>query len=187
MAPHAVVVHDDPNFADQFDQRSELLRLISERLGVLPNFFRTAASAPGLIDRLWDFARSAYFDSPLTSLFKERLFVHLSRFCEVRYCIVRHVGFLIGHGNPAGDPDCPPQTIEQVVALLRRPVPGETAFEDAVRRLLEAEPTTRVGARMDCDPSLHLGSSSHLLRTETGIPKLVIRLSTLHPILASVR
>ena len=45
----------------------------------------------------------------------------------------------------------------------------------------------RVGARMDCDPRLHLGSSSHLLRTETGIPKLVIRLSTLHPILASVR
>ena len=123
-----------------------LQRLIAERLGVLPNFFCTAASAPGLIDRLWDFARSAYFDSPLPSLFKERLFVHLSRFCEVRYCIVRHVGFLIGHGYPAGDPDCPPQTIDQVVALLRRPVPGETAFADAVHRLLEAEPTTEMPA-----------------------------------------
>jgi hypothetical protein len=31
--------------------------LIAERLGVLPNFFCTAAPAPGLIDRLWDFAR----------------------------------------------------------------------------------------------------------------------------------
>lgn len=124
------------------DQRSELRRLITERLGVLPNFFCTATAAPGLIDRLWDFARSAYIDSPLPSLFKERLFVHLSRFCEVRYCIVRHVGFLIGHGHPAGDPDCPPQTIDQVVALLRRPVPEETAFADAVRRLQEAEPTT---------------------------------------------
>ena len=128
------------------DQRSQLQRLIAERLGVLPNFFCTAASAPGLIDRLWDFARSAYFDSPLPSLFKERLFVHLSRFCEVRYCIVRHVGFLIGHGHPAGDPDCPPQTIDQVVALLRRPVPGETAFADAVHRLQEAEPTTEMPA-----------------------------------------
>ena len=78
------------------DQLSQLQRLIVERLGVLPNFFCTGASAPGLIDRLWDFARSAYLDSPLPSLFKERLFVHLSRFCEVRYCIVRHVGFLIG-------------------------------------------------------------------------------------------
>jgi signal transduction histidine kinase len=127
------------------DQLS-LQRVISERLGVLPNFFCTAASAPGLIDRLWDFAKSAYFDSPLPSLFKERLFVHLSRFCEVRYCIVRHVGFLIGHGYPAGDPDCPPQTIDQVVALLRRPVAGETAFAEAVRRLHEAEPTTEMPA-----------------------------------------
>ncbi len=128
------------------DQRSQLQRLIAERLGVLPNFFCTGGPAPGLIDRLWDFARSAYLDSPLPSLFKERLFVHLSRFCEVRYCIVRHVGFLIGHGYPAGDPDCPPQTIDQIVALLSRPVPDETAFADAIHRLQEAEPTTEMPA-----------------------------------------
>ena len=128
------------------DQRSELQRSIAERLGLLPNFFCTATSAPGLIDRLWDFARSAYFDSPLPSVFKERLFVHLSRFCEVRYCIVRHVGFLIGHGYPAGDQGCPPQTIDHVVALLRRPVPGETALADAIRRLQEAEPTIQMPA-----------------------------------------
>ena len=127
------------------DQLS-LQRVIAERLGVLPNFFCTSASAPGLIDRLWDFAKSAYVDSPLPSLFKERLFVHLSRFCEVRYCIVRHVGFLIGHGYPAGDPDCPPQTIDQVVALLRRPVADETAFAEAVCRLQGAEPTTKMPA-----------------------------------------
>ena len=126
------------------DDRSQLLRLIAERLGVLPNFFCTATSAPGLIDRLWDFAKSAYLDSPLPSLFKERLFVHLSRFCEVRYCIVRHVGFLIGNGSPAGDPDCPPQTIDQVVALLSRQVPNETTFAEAVQRLGESESTTEM-------------------------------------------
>jgi signal transduction histidine kinase len=126
------------------DDRPQVLRLIAERLGVLPNFFCTATSAPGLIDRLWDFAKSAYFDIPLPSLFKERLFVHLSRFCEVRYCIVRHVGFLIGNGNPAGDPDCPPQTIDQVVALLSRQVPDETTFAQAVQRLRESEPTTEM-------------------------------------------
>ena len=65
---------------------------VAERFGVLPNFFCSAEAAPGLIERLWDFAKSAYLDNPLPSLFKERLFVHLSRFCEVRYCIVRHVG-----------------------------------------------------------------------------------------------
>ena len=117
---------------------TDLHRLIAERLGVLPNFFCTAATAPGLIDRLWDFARSSYFDNPLPSLFKERLFVHLSRFCEVRYCIIRHVGFLVGRGNPAGDANCPPQNIEQVVALLRRPVPSEAEFEKALRRLQAA-------------------------------------------------
>ena len=108
---------------------------VKARLGVLPNFFCTAASAPGLIERLWDFARSAYFDSPLPSLFKERLFVHLSRFCEVRYCIVRHVGFLLGQGYPAGDKDCSPQSLDQVMAMLKRPVPKEAEFEQVMQRL----------------------------------------------------
>ena len=80
-------------------------REVADRFGVLPNFFCSADAAPGLIEELWKFAKSAYLDSPLPSLFKERLFVHLSRFCEVRYCIVRHVGFLIGQGRPAGDAD----------------------------------------------------------------------------------
>ena len=76
---------------------------VRSRFGVLPNFFCTAASAPGLIQQLWGFAKAGYLDNPLPSLFKERLFVHLSRFCEIRYCIVRHVGFLVGEGRPAGD------------------------------------------------------------------------------------
>jgi hypothetical protein len=45
---------------------------------------------------LWLFAKAAYLDAPIPTLFKERLFVYLSRFCEVRYCITRHVGFLWG-------------------------------------------------------------------------------------------
>jgi signal transduction histidine kinase len=97
-------------------------REVADRFGVLPNFFCSAVAAPGLIDELWKFAKSSYLDSPLPSLFKERLFVHLSRFCEVRYCIVRHVGFLIGQGHPAGDHEAPPETVEQVVEMLRRPI-----------------------------------------------------------------
>jgi hypothetical protein len=54
---------------------------------------------------LWLFAKSAYLDTPIPTLFKERLFVYLSRFCEVRYCITRHCGFLLGLGRSAGDPD----------------------------------------------------------------------------------
>ena len=88
---------------------------VADRFGVLPNFFCSASAAPGLIEGLWDFAQSAYLDSPLPSLFKERLFVHLSRFCPVRYCIVRHVGFLIGAGRPAGDATGPAGTVAEVL------------------------------------------------------------------------
>ena len=76
---------------------------VRDRFGVLPNFFRLADSTPEITANLWGFARFAYLDNPLPSLFKERLFVYLSRFCEVRYCIARHVGFLIGLGRPSGD------------------------------------------------------------------------------------
>ncbi len=108
---------------------------VAERFGVLPNFFLTAEAAPGLIGRLWDFAQSAYLDNPLPSLFKERLFVHLSRFCMARYCIVRHVGFLVGLGKPAGDGSVEPETVEQVIALLRRPIAEVEALEAALGRL----------------------------------------------------
>ena len=102
---------------------------------MLPNFFRTASAAPGLIEELWAFAKSAYLDNPLPSIFKERLFVHLSRFCEVRYCIVRHVGFLMGEGRPAGDATATPHTLQQIVALLSRPVPDAAALEETLFRL----------------------------------------------------
>lgn len=109
---------------------------VTSRFGLLPNFFQSASEAPGLIEELWSFAKSAYIYNPLPSLFKERLFVHLSRFCEVRYCIVRHVGFLVGNGRPAGDPEARPQTVDDVVQLLRRPgVPDAQALDASLSRL----------------------------------------------------
>ena len=59
----------------------------------------------------------AYLDNPMQSLFMERLFVYLSRFCEVSYCIARHVGFLVGYGYPAGDSSCLPQKVEAILPL----------------------------------------------------------------------
>jgi PAS domain S-box-containing protein len=102
---------------------SNLENRVEERFGVLPNFFRLAPETPEITEKLWGFAQAAYLDNPLPSVFKERLFVHLSRFCAVRYCIARHVGFLVGLGHPAGDPTVGMQSVTDVVELLRRPFP----------------------------------------------------------------
>ncbi len=98
-------------------------REVSRRFGLIPNFFMSAPDAPEIVEKLWDFAKSAYLDSPIPSLFKERLFVFLSRFCQVRYCIVRHCGFLVGYGHSSGDASAAPQTIEQALKLLTLPPP----------------------------------------------------------------
>lgn len=108
---------------------------VNERFGVLPNFFLTARAAPDLMKHLWAFAKGAYLDLPIPSLFKERLFVYLSRFCEDRYCVVRHCGFLLGRGRPAGDPLAPISTIDEAVALLKRPYPTATILKKQVKVL----------------------------------------------------
>ena len=154
--PHATHGRNH-NVTQSAEQESSTLRLrreVEDRFGVLPNFFCTADASPGLIEELWKFAKSSYLDSPLPSLFKERLFVHLSRFCEVRYCIVRHVGFLIGQGRPAGDASAEVETIDQVIEMLRRPIPEGPALTNILTRLERASfggqlPGPRTGSEAD--------------------------------------
>ena len=109
-------------------------REVAARFGLVPNFFRSAPDAPFVVHELWKFAKSAYLDTPIPTLLKERLFVYLSRFCDVRYCITRHCGFLLGLGRAAGDPDAQAMTITQVVRLLQRPVPNDKCFNTAIGR-----------------------------------------------------
>ena len=116
---------------------------VAGRFGLLPNFFRSAHAAPGLIEQLWSFAKAGYLDHPMPSIFKERLFVWLSRYCPMRYCIVRHVGFLLGdgHGCPAGDAAAGTQTIDGVIRLLSRPSPWKRDMA-LVYASLESLPAT---------------------------------------------
>jgi hypothetical protein len=102
---------------------------VAKRFRLVPNFFVSAPDAPEIVERLWDFAAAAYLDNPIPTLFKERLFVFLSRFCPARYCIVRHTGFLVGYGQSAGDPAARTQTIEQVIKLLQTPPPWRRDLE----------------------------------------------------------
>ena len=118
------------------DRQTAFKREVASRFGLVPNFFSSAPDAPELVAKLWDFAKAGYLDNPLPSLFKERLFVYLSRFCEVRYCIVRHCAFLLGLGHAAGDPSAI-QTLEQVIRLLKSSPPWQRDL-DVVFSGLEA-------------------------------------------------
>ena len=111
---------------------SNLENRIEKRFGFLPNFFRLVPETPEITEKLWGFAEAAYLDNPLPSIFKERLFVHLSRFCAVRYCIARHAGFLMGLGRPAGDPNVLAQSVTDIVKLLRRPFPRGQELQSCV-------------------------------------------------------
>ncbi|WNM60192.1 PAS domain S-box protein [Candidatus Nitrospira neomarina] len=96
---------------------------IRRYMGVTPSFFRLASADPAVARGLFELAKFAYLESPLPALFKEKLFTYLSRFCGVRYCVTRHAAFLLGRGNIAGDPACPPLTPEKVMVLLSEPFP----------------------------------------------------------------
>ena len=108
-------------------------REVTERFGLLPNFFSSAPDAPEMVEKLWEFAKAAYLDNPMPSLFKERLFVYLSRFCEVRYCITRHCAFLLGYGHVAGDAAAPAQSLEDAIRLLTKPTPWQRTNDDWLR------------------------------------------------------
>jgi two-component sensor histidine kinase len=115
-------------------------REVASRFGLVPNFFLSAPDAPEIVERLWAFAVSSYFDNPIPSLFKERLFVYLSRFCEVRYCIIRHCAFLLGYGHSAGDPGAAVQSVEQALRLLARPTPWDLGHDEVAEVLDESPP-----------------------------------------------
>jgi len=120
------------NTAPKSSPVPDLQRRVNERFGVLPNFFRLSPETPEITEKLWGFAQAAYLDNPLPAVFKERLFVQLSRFCAVRYCIARHTGFLIGLGRPAGDKDALTDSVANVVKLLRRPFPRGPELESCL-------------------------------------------------------
>lgn len=117
------------------EDKGGLAEEVDRRMGMLPSFFSDGPS-PSVTAELWKFACSAYLDNPLPAEFKERLFVYLSRFCEARYCLVRHVGFLIGEGYVAGDVATAPHKIDEVIELFDIPVDStELEVEEATRRI----------------------------------------------------
>jgi CheY-like chemotaxis protein len=98
---------------------------IEARMGVCPAFFLLPEDI-SVSQQLWAAARFGYLDAPFPSLFKERLFAYLSRFCCVPYCVGRHAAFLLGAGNVAGDANCPAMSPDEVVSTLQSRLPNYT-------------------------------------------------------------
>ena len=142
-------------------------REVTGRFGLIPNFFMSAPDAPEIVEKLWDFAKSAYLDNPIPSLFKERLFVFLSRFCQVRYCIVRHCGFLVGYGHSSGDASAAPQTIEQALKLLKAPPPWRRQLEPIYEGLAAfKEPIDWPAPDSETEDYMFAASASDLCRAD---------------------
>jgi PAS domain S-box-containing protein len=119
-------------------QPPAFLEQVEHQFGICPEFFRSAHS-PSCREALWSMAKFAYLDAPFPSLFKEKLFVYLSRFCRSSYCFSRHAGFLIGLGNSAGDPACERLKAEDIFDLLELPVPDQEELAEILARL-ESQP-----------------------------------------------
>jgi hypothetical protein len=108
------------NYSDEI----HILRAeITRRFGLCPSFFMLAKDSPELARQLWNLAQFAYLDNPLPSLFKEKLFTYLSRFCySVPYCVARHLAFLVGLGYPSADAKAAVMEIDDVLVLLKQPI-----------------------------------------------------------------
>jgi PAS domain S-box-containing protein len=160
--------------AREFQQR------VTERFGVLPNFFQLSPETPEITEKLWGFAEAAYLDNPLSSVFKERLFVRLSRFCAVRYCIARHTAFLLGSGRPAGDKAPCPEGIDDVVKLLRRPLARGSELESCLSLCSESPSPLAEMPMADTQLEVALFSlASHVFLQTADAPKCLDALARL--------
>ncbi|MBD1834624.1 PAS domain S-box protein [Cyanobacteria bacterium FACHB-472] len=91
----------------------EIKAEIEGKFGFFPPFFEPALDTPQILENLWQQTLSAYVNNPLPSLFKEKLFAYLSRYCSVPYCIVCHSCAL----RPLG------MTAKELLKLLETPPP----------------------------------------------------------------
>lgn len=112
---------------------------IAQRFGLVPSFFKMARAQPPIVEAMFGMVEFAYFDSPLPTLFKERLFTYVSRFCEVPYCMARHCGFLVGCGNVAGDAEADGITVAEAMTLLKTPFPDADRCDVLLAQLRAVE------------------------------------------------
>lgn len=140
---------------------SNLKTEITKTFGVVPNCYglRSDEAAAWMLS----YARHAYVEAPFPADFKEKLFVHLSRFCDSPYCIARHIGFLMGEGFVGGDPLCPPLEFPQVMTFLNEPLAGPSGLIRHFSRLRDFDRHSETWSR-EAEPSLFAVCSAVFLK-----------------------
>jgi PAS domain S-box-containing protein len=113
----------------QAGRTSEQIKAEIERLfGFFPNFFRPVLDAPETLESLWQQALTGYVNNPLPSVFKEKLFARLSRYCTAPYCLVTHSCLMRFLG----------QSVEEISRVLESPAPMSVADVERPLRALAA-------------------------------------------------
>lgn len=72
------------------DAVEEVKTEILEKFGYLPQLFVPAFPNPELLKALWQDTLVKYINNGLPALWKEILFVYLSKECGNNYCIIVH-------------------------------------------------------------------------------------------------
>ncbi|HSN69934.1 MAG TPA: PAS domain S-box protein [Steroidobacteraceae bacterium] len=117
------------------DELAGLWAEIEDRVGFCPSFFRLAGADAHAARALWHVARYAYMQLPANALAKEQLFAYLSRFCAARYCVARHMAFLL---RPDADPGVQSpwrMSADALEALLDDTVPDRHRLSAALGEL----------------------------------------------------
>lgn len=133
------------SFLMQTGRTSEQIKAEIERLfGFFPSFFQPALDQPETLESLWQQALNGYINNPLPAVFKEKLFVRLSRYCATPYCLVTHSCLMRFLG----------QSASEVARVLESPTPAtEAEIEKPLQALAAASAPLTVwpepGSKLD--------------------------------------
>lgn len=93
--------------------QKKITEKIIDHLGFFPSFLVSAIETPTILESLWEQTSSAYINNPLPELFKEKLFVIVSRSCSVPYFVICHSCTLRSLGV----------TAKEILELNKLPIP----------------------------------------------------------------
>ena len=94
---------------------NQIKQKIIAHLGFFPSFLASAIETPTLLASFWAQTVSTYINNPLPELFKEKLFVLLSRGCSTPYFVICHSCNLRSLG----------MTAKEILELNKLPLPQQ--------------------------------------------------------------